>query len=58
MLSLIALSSRSARSRPTQKRDSASGHWALKRWANKKDRRVGRCTRQSGLVPAAARASA
>ncbi len=58
MLSLIALSLRSTRSRLAQKRDSASGHWALKRWANKKDRRVGRCIRQSGLVPAAARLSA
>ena len=36
MLSLIALSSRSARSRPTQKRDSASGHWALSGGLTKK----------------------
>jgi|GEM_PF-2056520 transposase len=54
MLSLMALSSRSTRGRPAQKGDTASGHWALARWANDKDRRVGGCARQFGSVSAAA----
>ena len=37
---------------------SASGHWALARWANDKDHRVGECARQFGSVSAAAGASA
>ena len=40
------------------KGDTASGHWALARWINNKDRRVGGCARQFGSVSAAAWASA
>ena len=32
----------------SSKGDTASGHWALSRWANDKDRRVGGCARQFG----------
>ncbi len=46
------------RRRPAQKGDSSSGHWALARWANDKDRCVGGCARQFGSVSAAAGASA